>query len=72
MAATCVSTASLPAVFDHLIQASGMGPSSRVLDLGCGNGMIAEYLSDQSGAHVTGIDFIPKAIQDARARTRST
>ena len=33
--------------------------------------MIAEYLSDQSGAHVTGIDFISKAIQDALARTQS-
>ena len=28
-------------------------------------GMISEYFSDQTGAHVTGIDFIPKAIQDA-------
>ena len=55
---------------DHLIQASGMGAGSRVLDLGCGSGMIAEYFSDQTGAHVTGIDFVLKAIQDARARTR--
>jgi SAM-dependent methyltransferase len=56
---------------DHLIRVSGMAAGSRVLDLGCGNGMIAEYLSDQSGAHVTGIDFIAKAIEDALARTQS-
>ena len=31
--------------------------------------MIAEYISDQTGAHVTGIDFIERAIQDAQART---
>ena len=55
---------------DHLIQVSGISASSRVLDLGCGNGMIAEYISDQTGAHVTGIDFIPQAIQDALERTK--
>ena len=32
------------------------------------SGMISEYFSDQTGAHVTGIDFIPKAIQDVRRR----
>jgi len=56
---------------DHLIRVSGISTGSRVLDLGCGNGMISEYLSDQTGAHVTGIDFIEKAIQDARQRTQS-
>jgi SAM-dependent methyltransferase len=55
---------------DHLIRVSGMGAGSRVLDLGCGNGMISEYFSDQTCAHVTGIDFIPKAIRDALARTK--
>jgi len=55
---------------DHLIQVSAIGPQSRVLDLGCGNGMIAEYIADQSGAHVTGIDLIEQAIQDAQARTQ--
>lgn len=59
------------AALNHLIQVSGMSAGSHVLDLGCGNGMIAEYLSDQTGAHVTGIDFIPQAIQDALERTQS-
>jgi ubiquinone/menaquinone biosynthesis C-methylase UbiE len=54
---------------DHLIEASKIGPGSRVLDLGCGNGKIAEYISDCSGAHLTGIDFIPFAIQQAQDRT---
>ena len=40
-----------------------------MLDLGCGNGMISEYIADQTGAHVTGIDFIERAIHDAQVRT---
>jgi ubiquinone/menaquinone biosynthesis C-methylase UbiE len=56
---------------DFLARVSEISASSHVLDLGCGNGMIAEYLSDQTGAHITGIDFIPQAIQDARERTQS-
>ncbi|UCC16492.1 MAG: methyltransferase domain-containing protein [Dehalococcoidales bacterium] len=40
-----------------------------VLDIGCGNGKIAEYISDITGAHITGIDYIPEAINTARKRT---
>jgi cyclopropane fatty-acyl-phospholipid synthase-like methyltransferase len=54
---------------DHLIEVSGINSDTRVLDLGCGNGMIAEYISDQTGAHITGIDFVPRAVQDALERT---
>ncbi len=31
---------------DHLIQVTGIRPTDRVLDLGCGSGMISEYISD--------------------------
>ena len=55
---------------DDLIRVARLTAGTRVLDLGCGNGMIAEYISDETGAHVTGIDFIPQAIEDARARTQ--
>ena len=54
---------------DHLIQVSGIAAGTRVLDLGCGNGMIAEYISDRTAAHVAGIDFVERAIRDAQART---
>ncbi len=54
---------------DHLIAVAGIGPPDRVLDLGCGSGMISEYLSDRTGAAVTGIDYVPFAIQEAKART---
>jgi ubiquinone/menaquinone biosynthesis C-methylase UbiE len=54
-----------------LIAAAEINPGQRVLDLGCGSGMIAEYLADRSGAHVTGLDYVPDAIHQARERTRS-
>jgi len=55
---------------DQMIGICSLNPQNRLLDLGCGNGLIAEYISDQSGAHVTGIDFIPEAIRQAQERTR--
>jgi protein-L-isoaspartate O-methyltransferase len=45
--------------------------NSSVLDIGCGNGKIAEYLSDVTGSKVTGIDYIPEAVETARKRTAS-
>ncbi len=53
----------------QLIDMTGLNAQSRVLDLGCGNGMIAEYISDVTGAHVGGLDYIPAAIARAEART---
>lgn len=41
----------------------------RVLDLGCGAGAIAEYVSDQSGARLFGLDYSANAIAAAEART---
>jgi SAM-dependent methyltransferase len=55
---------------DLLLQVTGFSAGQRALDLGCGNGMISEYLSDASLAHLTGLDFIPIAISRALERTR--
>ncbi len=52
-----------------LMQVTQLGPGQNVLEIGCGNGMIAEYLSDCTGARFTGLDFIPLAIEQARKRT---
>ncbi len=54
---------------DTLIAALRFQPGDTALDLGCGNGMIAEYVSDCTGACVTGLDYIPQAVELARART---
>lgn len=40
-----------------------------LLDLGCGAGGISEYISDRTGATVTGIDYSASAIATANART---
>ena len=39
-----------------------LNKDSNVLDIGCGNGKIAEYVSDITQARVTGIDYVPEAI----------
>jgi len=52
-----------------LIEVLALDRDSRVLDLGCGNGMTAEYVSDVTGAQVTGIDISPVGIRQAQART---
>lgn len=57
------------AQIDQLITLCGLGPAHRVLDLGCGTGQIAEYISDTTGARVHGIDTVPAAIALATART---
>jgi ubiquinone/menaquinone biosynthesis C-methylase UbiE len=52
-----------------LMRVTQLGPNQHALDLGCGNGLIAEYLSDSTGAHITGLDYIPRAIHQAQQRT---
>lgn len=54
---------------DALLAALQVGPQHHLLDLGCGNGLIAEYISNCSGAHVTGLDYMPTAIHQAQVRT---
>jgi cyclopropane fatty-acyl-phospholipid synthase-like methyltransferase/GNAT superfamily N-acetyltransferase len=54
---------------DALLGVTCLAPGDRVLDLGCGNGGIAEYVSDATGAAVTGLDFIPEAIRQAKERS---
>ena len=43
----------------------------KVFDLGCGAGGISEYISDETGAHVTGLDYAASAIDVAMDRTKS-
>ena len=54
---------------DLLLRVIPIEPGKQVLDLGCGNGRISEYLSDRSGAQFTGLDYIPNAIRLAQERT---
>ena len=42
----------------------------QVIDLGCGAGGISEYISDQTGTQVTGLDYSKTAVTVALARTK--
>jgi len=57
------------AQLELLLQVLDLHPGQRVLDLGCGSGLISEYISDCTGAHLTGLDYIPEAIRQAQDRT---
>ncbi len=57
------------AQLDLLLSVTHLGPGNHALDVGCGSGLISEYLSDKSGAHITGLDFVEAAIRQARERT---
>ncbi len=46
-----------------------LGPDKQLLDLGCGAGMIAEYVSDETGTTAIGLDYSSNAIAAADART---
>jgi ubiquinone/menaquinone biosynthesis C-methylase UbiE len=59
------------AQIDALLYLAKLGEQNKVLDLGCGNGMITEYISDVTSACVTGMDYIPEAIAQAQLRTAS-
>ncbi len=54
---------------NDLITYLGIREGDKVLDLGCGAGGISEYISDETGAHVTGLDYAATAIEAAANRT---
>jgi ubiquinone/menaquinone biosynthesis C-methylase UbiE len=55
---------------EKLLEVLNLKPEDRVLDMGCGSGKIAEYISDRTHAHVLGIDLAVGALDRARARTQ--
>ncbi len=52
-----------------LLEVLQLAPGHRVLELGCGNGVITEHIADLTGARITGIDYAPVAIEQAQHRT---
>jgi ubiquinone/menaquinone biosynthesis C-methylase UbiE len=54
----------------HLLQLLSIKAGDCILDLGCGAGVIAEYVNDKTGAVVTGLDYAEPAIVEATERTQ--
>ena len=52
-----------------VLKKAKISDTSTVLDIGCGNGKMCEYIHDQTGAEVWGYDYSDAAIQYARRRT---
>lgn len=57
------------AALEDMLARLNLRPGDRVLDLGCGIGSIAEYISDVTGVEVLGLDYSAPAIAVANART---
>ncbi len=55
-------------LFDELLDLTGVGPGTRLLDIACGSGYAAA-LAAARGAEVTGIDIAPALLEIARERT---
>jgi ubiquinone/menaquinone biosynthesis C-methylase UbiE len=56
----------------ELATALGLGPDTRVLDIGAGLGGPARYFADTCGSRVVGIDLTPDFVATATALTRRT
>lgn len=57
------------AALGDLLARLDLKPGDRVLDLGCGSGVTAEYIAERTGAEVTGLDYAVSAIAEAKRRT---
>ena len=57
------------AALEDLLARLDLKPGDHLLDLGCGAGIIAEYISDQTGTRVTGLDYAAPAVAAASERT---
>lgn len=59
------------AQIEAIMECLDLTTDDHALDLGCGNGMIAEYIAGRSGARVTGLDIVVDAVRQAQARTET-
>ncbi len=60
----------MPALM-HALDLLKLEPKDKVLDLGCGAGAISEFISDETGASVVGLDYSESAIEAAKERTNA-
>ncbi|NET25264.1 methyltransferase domain-containing protein [Okeania sp. SIO1I7] len=55
---------------EYMLSQSGITKDSRVLDLGCGNGNTAIWLSQQTGCEVVGIDISSVRVENAKTKAK--
>ncbi|RCV63909.1 phosphoethanolamine N-methyltransferase [Methanophagales archaeon] len=55
----------------RILDAECEGGKRKILDLGCGRGKLAIYLSEETGCDVTGVDPSRERIEKARERSSS-
>lgn len=65
------SLGSSPARAASMLRRAGIGPGSRVLDLGCGKGAAAVHLAQTLGCSCIGVDAMPEFIEAARSLAKS-
>jgi 2-polyprenyl-3-methyl-5-hydroxy-6-metoxy-1,4-benzoquinol methylase len=56
----------------HAFFINRISPGEHVLDIGCGNGVVALEIAQKTGAKVTGIDSDPAKIFEARQRDKES
>jgi len=56
-----------PPELEKILPRLGLGPSSRLLDVGCGPGGVAIRMARRTGCEVVGVDLHERAIENARA-----
>jgi len=65
----------VPALFapwaERLVQFAGLRPGARVLDVGCGTGVVARTAAARGAASVSGVDVNPDMLAVARAAAAS-
>ena len=54
---------------EKLLEVLNLSAENKVLDLGCGIGAIAEYISDTTETHVFGVDIANETLAHAQERT---
>lgn len=54
---------------EKLLEVMNLSEKDHLLDMGCGVGLISEYISDITRASLLGIDLAPGAIRSAQERT---
>jgi SAM-dependent methyltransferase len=60
------------AQLEQLAVATGLRAGVHALDLGCGNGKIAAFLAERTGARLTGLDYSEEAIRQAQELAASS